>query len=101
MASNLSKGVGEDDYMLWMTDDYAVVVASGPAGYDIVNRNTGQIEAFVEQMTQAVISVLWMQDNYEEIMADPVREFTIRKERNNTVLTPQPQGGAITRKLNS
>ena len=77
---NLNRGDREVGHIYW-TDNYAVVTAPDLAGYHIVNRDTEQAESFVETMPQAVMTLMWMQENYEEILGDPEREFKLRKDK--------------------
>lgn len=78
---------------LWATENYVLMprgTADDPAyGYDIVNRGTAQVEIRIDQEPQGLMAMLWLQDQYEEIMADPEREYFRRK--------PSSQGQALTR----
>ena len=91
----LNKGYSEETGF-WYSNNYCVMAASGEAGYDIVNRDTGQVEAFVEQEPAAIITMLYLQDAYDEVMRDPEREFKLRKDRMKAAqVAPTPQHKVI------
>ncbi len=86
MTSRLSKNEQGE----WMTEAYVVLNADDPKdpsfGYDIVNRGTGQVELRIDQLPQAIMALLWLQEQYDEVMEDPEREFMRRKPRGGAGL---------------
>ena len=77
MTMDLNKG---EDQVLWETSDYIITPCPEMTTlYEIVNRNTGQVEMQVETEPESVIGMLYLQDRYDEIMKDPIREFKLRK----------------------
>ena len=69
---------------LWETKDYLVTVSvQTGSGYDIRNKNTGAVEGYVDQEPAAIMSALYLQDAYDEVMDDPVREYKLRKQRQD------------------
>lgn len=90
MTSPSSKPKLWQDENAWMTENYTVLNADDPKdpsfGYDIVNRETGQVELRIDQLPQALMAILWLQEQYEEVMADPEREFIRRKPRGGAGL---------------
>lgn len=69
------------DGPLWETKDYQILPAKDAAGYDIINRNTGQVELFVEQEPQACLAIQWLQEAYDDIMDDPEAAFRLKKSQ--------------------
>jgi len=74
-----------DETTLWVTDAYELVVNYTPPrntakGYLIINRETGQVEMEIDQEPQAIMAMIWLQEQYEEIMPDPMREYKVRKQ---------------------
>lgn len=65
--------------LLWETDDFAVELGLEDVGYQIRNRNTQAIETFCENETSAVLTALWLQESYDEVMGDPEKEYERRK----------------------
>ena len=97
MTSRLSKIADEHgDYEdLWATDAYVMfnhgVAEDRSYGYEIVNRGTGQVELRIDQEPQGLMAMLWLQEQYDEIMKDPEREFQSRKPRSGGIATAQPR----------
>jgi len=95
MTSRLSKipvppgdfgGIYDPHQEAWCTDNYVLLNHAGddPSyGYDIVNRETGQTEIRIDQEPQGLMAMLWLQEQYEEIMGDPDREYSRRKPRTS------------------
>lgn len=92
-TSRLSKS----DEGFWQTEAYVLLLpgetpraakdAEDPSyGYEIVNRDTGQVEMRIDQEPQGLMAMLWMQEQYEEIMGDPEREFVRRRPRQSSGL---------------
>jgi hypothetical protein len=79
----LNKIEATDDPTLWTTDNYALIPCDSGQdagfGYDIINVETGQVELRIDQEPQGVMAMLWLQEQYEEVMGDPSREFQRRK----------------------
>lgn len=73
--------------LLWASESYEVRIAPDNVGYHIINVNTGAVEGFVDQEPAAVMSMLYLQDAYDEVMQDPEREYKVRKQRREA--TPQ------------
>ena len=78
MTMALNKGKGVED-CFWYSKDYAVVASDDAEGYGIVNTNTGQIEMHVEQEPPAVMALLYLQDHYDKVMADPESVYKMRR----------------------
>lgn len=80
---------------LWHTARYELWPSEEGAGYKIINTGTQTIEAFADQEPAAVISLLWMEDNWQDIMDDPVREFKRRKAMQSSRSAPQQASGLV------
>jgi hypothetical protein len=79
MTMDFKKGEGE---VLWQTNDYFLACApENIAGYEVINYATGQVEMVVETEPEAIIGMLYLQDRFDEIMVDPVREYKVRKNK--------------------
>lgn len=99
MTSRLSKisvQDGDNNYEdVWVTDAYIMHnhgTSEDPLyGYEIVNRNTAQVELRIDQEPQGLMAMLWLQEQYDEIMKDPEREFQSRKPRQGGIATAQPR----------
>lgn len=81
----LNKGLVDDLTSYWYTDNYALVLGNSEyasvfkMGYDIVNRETRSVEMSVEQEPPAIMAMLYLQDNYDNVMADPEAVYKRRK----------------------
>jgi hypothetical protein len=88
---NLTK-VSSEQGQSWATENYVMLASAmkdDPTyGYEIVNRQTGQVELRIDQEPQGIMAMLWLQDQYNEIMADPEREFQRRKPRTSGIAAP-------------
>ena len=73
----LSKGAGEQ---LWHTDNYELRPNADNFGYQIININTGVNEMMVDSEPQAIMAMMWMEEQYQEVMLDPEREFKVRRQ---------------------
>ena len=74
---NLNKGEGDS---LWTTDNYTILNSKQDSiGYEIINRNTGQVEIMVDQEPPAIMAMLYLEEAYQRIMADPMAEYKSRK----------------------
>jgi len=76
----LNKGPS-DEIHLWETDSYMLLVSDEGMGYNIVNKQTLAIEMFMDQEPQALMALMWMQEQYDEVMTDPQREYTVRANK--------------------
>jgi len=93
MTMTLNKVYDAD--VLWATLNFQVKLTEDRIGYHIINVNTGVIEMFLDQEGAAVIAIQSLEDAYSEIMADPEREFKLRKERSTASLAPAAAGRAV------
>jgi hypothetical protein len=79
----------------WATANYVLLrsqMKDDPSyGYEITNRETGQVELRIDQEPQGIMAMMWLQEQYDEIMADPEREFQRRKPRTSG-LSEAPAG---------
>ena len=100
MTSRLSKietELSEDGEVIgpWATEAYVMFprgTKEDPSyGYEIVNRGTGQVELRIDQEPQGLIAMLWLQEQYDDIMKDPDREYNSRKPRSGGIATAQPR----------
>jgi hypothetical protein len=70
---------------VWATENYVLLCSQmkdDPSyGYEITNRDTGQVELRIDQEPQGLMAMMWLQEQYEEIMSDPEREYNRRKPR--------------------
>ena len=82
MTMDLNKRTAGDNF-LWSTDDYRLLVSAegGIGGYEIINSNTGAIEMFMDQEPQALMGLMWLQEQYDEVMGDPQREYKVRQNK--------------------
>lgn len=71
--------ISDEPPTLWQTEDFAVELGVEDVGYQIRNRNTQAIETFCENETSAVLTALWLQESYDEVMGDPEQEYERRK----------------------
>ena len=67
--------------VFWATEDYELRAGCDPSdfGYMIVNKNTEVTEMMIDAEPQALMAMMWMQEQYEEVMHDPEREFKVRR----------------------
>ena len=81
--------------MRWATANYVLLCSQmkdDPSyGYEITNRDTGQVELRIDQEPQGIMAMMWLQEQYDEIMADPEREFQRRKPRTGGITEVQPR----------
>lgn len=69
--------------------NYTLFPGDDGAGYVIRNKKTGTIEFAADQITSATMGLLWLQENYDDVMTDPRREYSRRKGMGQGI---QPQG---------
>ena len=94
MTMDLNKIYNGD--LLWETDDYRLMVESTTGqGYSIVNKHTAAVEGFVDQEPAGVLSMLYLQEAYEEVMPDPLREYKLRKQRQAGGKMSVSRGGSV------
>ena len=67
------------------SDLYSVYRAEGGTGYALINRNTDAIEGYVDQEPPAVMTLLMLQEAYDDVMGDPEREYKVRKQQRAAV----------------
>ena len=80
MTMDLNKGeVG--NAALWATENYFLAVSREDIGYEIVNFQTEAVEMFMDQEPQAVMALMWLQEQYDEVMGDPQREYKVRQNK--------------------
>ena len=88
---SLNKGEPGDEW-LWDTYNYELEVGEANYGYNIVNKQTYVTEMVVDTEPQAVMAMMWLQHQYEEVMADPEREFKVRKAAQQSGRQPARPG---------
>jgi hypothetical protein len=78
----------------WATTSYVLLCSQmkdDPSyGYEIVNRDTGQVELRIDQEPQGIMAMMWLQEQYDEIMTDPEREYARRKPRTGGLAEVRP-----------
>lgn len=80
----------EEHPQLYCTTNYFMQVGDSNIGYNIFNADTGAIEYYTEQLPGAIFALLSMQEAYDEIMSDPVREYKAKKAQQSFA---RKQGG--------
>jgi len=92
MTLNNDCDLGDGTVALWATDDYHLVSGESNYGYNIINSGTEVTEMVVDTEPQAVMAMMWLQHQYEEVMADPEREFKVRKAAQQSGRQPARPG---------
>lgn len=77
--------------VLWETGDFQVEKSPDMVGYYIRNKATQVTELFADNEAGAVLQIQSLQESHSEIMVDPEREYTVRKQRQGR---GQPTNGA-------
>jgi len=80
--SNLNLERVYDEHLLWRTNNYLICTSgTDDFGYELVNKNTNRVEAYADTETQSLMLLMSLEESYVEIMADPEREYRIRRQR--------------------
>ncbi len=83
MTMNLNRMDTDEAGRLWETDNYELRIADD-LGYVIVNKITKAVEGKIDQEPAGVLTILLLQESYDEIMVDPVREYEVRKQKQES-----------------
>lgn len=74
---------------LYTTSDYGLFLGEENVGYQILNRVTGAVEMFADNLSSGVLALLWLQDQYDKIMPDPEAYWKSAKGNLN-IRPPSP-----------